>query len=90
VAAVARETGSTESAVRKGYGDDVGNHLRTDLEESSIVALDDFKNFLLKWGFLDSDFDVREWIDPAPLAQARKELAEEARNASRTGIHASA
>ena len=76
---VAQETGSTEEAVRLGYGDDVGSHLGTDLEESSVEALDDFKNFLLKWGFLAGDFDVREWIDPAPLAQARKELAERGR-----------
>ncbi|MFT3926966.1 MAG: ABC transporter substrate-binding protein [Myxococcales bacterium] len=79
---VARETGSTEAAVRLGYGDDVGSHLRTDLEESSIEALDDFKNFLLKWGFLAGDFDIRQWIDPAPLAQARKELAERPKDAA--------
>ncbi len=77
VTQVARETGSTEAAVRLGYGNDVGRHLGTDLEESSVEALDDFKNFLLKWGFLAGDFDVRQWIDPAPLAQAKKELAAE-------------
>jgi ABC-type nitrate/sulfonate/bicarbonate transport system substrate-binding protein len=87
---VARETNSTEAAVRLGYGDDVGSHLRTDLEESSIEALDDFKNFLLEWGFLAGDFDVRAWIDPAPLAQARRELAESSKAASVFGAAATA
>lgn len=74
IAHVARETASSEAAVRLGYGDDVGSHLATDLEEASIEALDDFKNFLLSAGFLPADFDVRAWIDPAPLARAQKEL----------------
>lgn len=77
---IAKETGSTEAAVRRGYGNDVGSHLRTDLDESSIEALDDFKNFLLKWGFLAGDFDVRSWIDPEPLKQAQKELVDERKN----------
>lgn len=45
------------------------------LEESSIEALSDFKDFLFAWGFLQSDFDVRSWIDPRPLARAQKSLA---------------
>lgn len=73
---VAKETHSTPEAVVAAYGKDVGSHLQTDLEESSIVALTDFKNFLLEWGFLVGDFDVREWIDPRPLAQAKRELAQ--------------
>jgi ABC-type nitrate/sulfonate/bicarbonate transport system substrate-binding protein len=50
--------------------------LRTDLQESSIVALGDFKDFLFAWGVLPNDFDVRTWIDPRPLAQAERELAQ--------------
>lgn len=68
VAYVARETGSRESDVRRAYGADL--HLRqvTDLNPSSIDALEVYKNFLLRWGFLTQDFDVRAWIDPRPLA----------------------
>jgi ABC-type nitrate/sulfonate/bicarbonate transport system substrate-binding protein len=76
VAYVARETGSSEAAVADAYGDDVGSHLQTDLEESSIVALSDFKDFLYQWKFLPNDFDVRGWIDPRPLARAREELTQ--------------
>lgn len=72
---VAEETGSTPHAVERAYGKNVGEHLRTDLEDSAVDALSDFKDFLLRWGFLPNDFDVRSWIDPRPLAQARSSLA---------------
>jgi ABC-type nitrate/sulfonate/bicarbonate transport system substrate-binding protein len=75
VSYVAKETNSTEDAVERAYGKDVGEHLRTDLEGSSIEALSDFKDFLFEWGFLENDFDVRSWIDPRPLALAQKALA---------------
>jgi ABC-type nitrate/sulfonate/bicarbonate transport system substrate-binding protein len=72
---VANETFSSEDAVERAYGKNVGEHLRTDLEPSSIEALSDFKDFLLEWDFLRADFDVRSWIDARPLALAKKALA---------------
>lgn len=77
VTLIARETGSSESAVERAYGKDVGSHLATDLKPSSLSALEDFKNFLYAWRFLPNDFDVRSWIDPRPLAWAEAELAAE-------------
>ncbi|HEY6879605.1 MAG TPA: ABC transporter substrate-binding protein [Polyangiales bacterium] len=71
---VAKETYTSTDAVARAYGSDVGSHLQTDLEESSIGALADFTSFLLDWGFLQGPFDVRAWIDPRPLAQAKREL----------------
>jgi ABC-type nitrate/sulfonate/bicarbonate transport system substrate-binding protein len=71
---VAKETHSTPESVAKAYGNNVGSHLQTDLEESSIAALADFTAFLGEWGFLQGEFDVRAWIDPRPLAQAKREL----------------
>jgi ABC-type nitrate/sulfonate/bicarbonate transport system substrate-binding protein len=71
---IARETSSSEAAVELAYGKDVGQHLQTDLEPTSIDALEDFKDFLLERGFLPRDFDVRSWIDPRPLALARERL----------------
>jgi ABC-type nitrate/sulfonate/bicarbonate transport system substrate-binding protein len=67
VAEIARETGWTQDWVRFAYGDKVHLHLGTDLSEGSIAGLEEFKNFLLKWGFLQADFDLRSWIDPEPL-----------------------
>jgi ABC-type nitrate/sulfonate/bicarbonate transport system substrate-binding protein len=89
IAYVARETGSSEAAVADAYGDDVGAHLQTALEESSIVALSDFKDFLYRWKFLANDFDVRAWIDPRPLARARELLAQaKSRGDSAVTLHA--
>jgi ABC-type nitrate/sulfonate/bicarbonate transport system substrate-binding protein len=75
VAYVARETGSSEAAVKKAYGDDLHLYQRTDLAESSIAGLEAYKNFLLQRGFLEQDFDVRAWIDPQPLAEINRYLS---------------
>ena len=72
VTEIARETGWTENWVRFAYGDKVHQHLGTDLAESSIAGLEEFKNFLLKWNFLQADFDLRSWIDPQPLADLER------------------
>lgn len=74
IAYVARETRSSEAAVRRAYGLDVNHHLSTDLQESSIDALADFTRFLAEWKFIPTDFDVRAWIDPRPLQKALFEL----------------
>jgi ABC-type nitrate/sulfonate/bicarbonate transport system substrate-binding protein len=79
LAYVARETRSAEVAVARAYGRDVHHHLRTDLEESSIVALGDFTRFLHEWKFIPNAVDVRGWIDARPLLLAQQELALEAR-----------
>lgn len=77
IAYVARETRSSEAAVRRAYGDDVNHHLQTDLDESSIEALADFTEFLYQWKFIPNRFDVRGWIDPLPLRRALEQLARE-------------
>lgn len=65
-----RETGSGDDWLRLAYGDDVHRRLRTDLDDASIAALDDFKRFLVGWKFLPADFDLHAWIDPRALAQS--------------------
>jgi ABC-type nitrate/sulfonate/bicarbonate transport system substrate-binding protein len=67
-----RETGSGDDWLRLAYGDDVHQRLRTDLDDTSIAALDDFKSFLVEWGFLPADFDIHAWIDPRALAQSHR------------------
>jgi ABC-type nitrate/sulfonate/bicarbonate transport system substrate-binding protein len=79
LAYVARETRSSEAAVRRAYGSDVNHHLRTDLEASSVTALGDFTDFLHEWKFIPNGVDVNAWIDPRPLERAQAELAAEAR-----------
>jgi ABC-type nitrate/sulfonate/bicarbonate transport system substrate-binding protein len=70
VAYIAREVGSIEPWVRHAYGEHLHQHLRTDLEESHIAALESFTAFLATHGFLAGAVDVRGWIDRAPLAEA--------------------
>ncbi len=78
VAYIAKESGSNDEYVRKAYGNDI--HLRqgTDLSAESIEALEGYKNFLLEWGFIKADFDVKAWIDPAPLAAVLSGAAKKA------------
>jgi len=62
-----RETGSGHDWLRLAYGADVHRRLRTDLDDASIAALDDFKRFLVEWRFLPADFDVHAWVDRRAL-----------------------
>jgi ABC-type nitrate/sulfonate/bicarbonate transport system substrate-binding protein len=67
VTMVARETGWADSWVRYGYGDDVHKNLRLGLSPSWVTGLDTYKNFLAAQGFLAGNFDINDWVDPAPL-----------------------
>ncbi|SAL55653.1 nitrate ABC transporter substrate-binding protein [Caballeronia sordidicola] len=76
IAYVARETRSAEHWARHAYGAQLGSQLQIGLDRDAIAALDDFKRFLFKQGFIAQDFDIASWIDPVPLASARALLAE--------------
>ncbi|ABE49818.1 ABC transporter substrate-binding protein [Methylobacillus flagellatus] len=78
VAYIAKESGSTDEYVRKAYGNDIHLHQGTDLNPEFIAALEGYKNFLLEWGFIKADFDVKAWIDPAPLAEVLRSLSQKA------------
>ena len=69
---VGRETHSTSDWVRYAYGENVHEHLQTNLEEASIKGLRSFKDFLFKWGFIPQDFDSDAWISHAPLEHSRR------------------
>jgi ABC-type nitrate/sulfonate/bicarbonate transport system substrate-binding protein len=68
VTQIARETNWTEAWVRYAYGSKVHEHLSVNLDERSIRALNEFKDFLLNWSFIPADFNLQDWIDPQPLA----------------------
>jgi ABC-type nitrate/sulfonate/bicarbonate transport system substrate-binding protein len=78
VAYIAKESGSTDEWVRKAYGNDIHLHQGTNLDPVAIAGLEGYKNFLLEWGFLKADFDVKAWIDPAPLNTVLHELRKKA------------
>ncbi len=74
---VAKEARTSEHFVRRGYGNDVHQHLRTDLDEPSLLALADFATFLHQWQFIPNSINVREWVDPRPLLLALASLSNE-------------
>ncbi len=79
---LARETGSSERIVRAAYGADANRNLKTDLEPSSVEAIAEFTKFLFDHGYLPSEVDVRAWIDPRPLEEANRAIAQQARKGS--------
>jgi ABC-type nitrate/sulfonate/bicarbonate transport system substrate-binding protein len=64
---LARESNSSEFWVTAAYGTDAHLRLRTNLNETSIVALQDFAHFLHRWKFIPNAVDVRNWIDARAL-----------------------
>jgi ABC-type nitrate/sulfonate/bicarbonate transport system substrate-binding protein len=64
---LARETNASEYWVSVAYGEDAQKKLKTDLAEQSIAAIQDFTNFLHRWGFIPQSFDVGDWVDHRPL-----------------------
>lgn len=67
---LARETNSSEYWISAAYGDDAHLRLRTDLEDISIAALQNFTDFLHRWKFIPNAVNVAEWIDARPLDAA--------------------
>ncbi|MDW5598297.1 hypothetical protein VSS74_28320 [Conexibacter stalactiti] len=72
---LAAETGGDADGVARAYGD---ARLHPDLRDDWLDALEQERAFLAQQGLLAAggDFDVREWVDPAPLAAARALLAD--------------
>ena len=68
---LARETNASEYWVSVAYGSDAQTRLRTDLAEQSLNALQDFTDFLHRWKFIPTSFDVRQWADARPLEAAQ-------------------
>jgi ABC-type nitrate/sulfonate/bicarbonate transport system substrate-binding protein len=71
---IGRETRAAEHWVRYAYPVNLHEQVRIELEPRDIAAFGSFKDFLLKHAFIPADFDVAGWIDPAPLAAARRLL----------------
>ena len=72
--AIAIETGSAEYWLDEGCGQDVAHRLAFSLDDDLVKALETRKSFLLEFGFMMRDFDIREWMDPRPLQNAMKRL----------------
>jgi ABC-type nitrate/sulfonate/bicarbonate transport system substrate-binding protein len=74
---IAHEVGIAEDFVLPGYPGEIHANLTPSLDEELVAAIESQKRFLLQHGFIEQDFDVRAWIDPAPLQAAHALLAEQ-------------
>jgi ABC-type nitrate/sulfonate/bicarbonate transport system substrate-binding protein len=63
---IASKTSTVEALLVEG----VEKSLDISLDNELIEALNLRKEFLLRHGFIPNDFDIHEWIDPAPLKKA--------------------
>jgi ABC-type nitrate/sulfonate/bicarbonate transport system substrate-binding protein len=66
------ETWSGSNGVQGAYRDDYHRSMHLDLSPERLGFLGVQKDFLYRHGFLDTDFDVAQWSDPAPLAEAHR------------------
>lgn len=64
---VANDVGATEEWVHAAYGEDLCADFGFDLSEDAIAAVEAQKDFLLRHGFIEHDFDVSGWIVREPL-----------------------
>ena len=67
---LARESNTSEYWVTVAYGLDAHERLDTSLAEDNVNGLQNFADFLLRWGFLRAAVDVRSWIDAGPFQAA--------------------
>jgi ABC-type nitrate/sulfonate/bicarbonate transport system substrate-binding protein len=66
---LAAETGAAGHGLERAYR---AAPLHPDLSEPWLAALEAQRDVLARHGFLAGDVDVRAWVDPAPLAEARR------------------
>ncbi|MBB3221155.1 ABC transporter substrate-binding protein [Pseudoduganella umbonata] len=71
-ALIGADNGADAAEVLASHGDGFHRAFTPQLSEGHIAGLEAQKNFLRDWGYLRADFDVRAWIDPAPLEEARR------------------
>jgi ABC-type nitrate/sulfonate/bicarbonate transport system substrate-binding protein len=67
---IAEETGAGREGVLAAYGRSAGDGIGVDLSDERLALLVAQKDFLLRYGYLDSDIDIREWADHEPLRAA--------------------
>ena len=69
---IARDSSIAEEWVDAAYSPSVAQALEPSITPELVSLLENQKNFLLKWGFIQDDFSVADWIAHEPLAEARR------------------
>jgi ABC-type nitrate/sulfonate/bicarbonate transport system substrate-binding protein len=67
--------GCSVQDVAGAHGASLHRGLLPSLSPLHLAGLAAQKDFLLDWGYIRQDFDVRQWVDPAPLNLALQEQA---------------
>lgn len=75
--ALTREDGRASAEIIAATFPRYATSLRPRLTQDYVDGLTAQKDFLRDWGFLAKDFDVAQWIDHGPLAEAEALLAAE-------------
>jgi len=70
----AARAGASVETVAGIQGIESPGSLRLELSDKLAALYDRQKAFLLEFGFIEHDFDLGAWIDPAPLAAAQARL----------------
>ncbi len=71
---IANEVGTAYEWADLAYGPDAHLRLCPALTDEMVLGLERQKAFLLEHGFIESDFDLRGWIDRSPLQRATRDL----------------
>lgn len=71
---LAAETQSGKEGVLLAYREGFNRSMHPNLDEDRVELLRQQKEFLLRYGFLDADFDFGSWVAHEPLTQARQTL----------------
>jgi sulfonate transport system substrate-binding protein len=69
--------GSSREDVLGSHGKNVHLSFTPKLTKQYVDGLTVQKNFLRDWGYIAQDYEINDWIDPAPLSAAEKIIAAE-------------
>ena|SRR5690606_4911339 len=70
------ETRGSAEGVSQAYRNDFHRSLHPDLSEERLALFAEQKKFLWLYGFIEQDFDFKDWVDPRPLEAAWQLRAE--------------
>ena len=79
---IPEDRNATAAEVIGSHGPDVHLSFTPKLTPEYIEGLTVQKNFLRDWGYLNTDFEVSDWIVSGPLEQAQKRVEQEKADAA--------
>jgi 2'-hydroxybiphenyl-2-sulfinate desulfinase len=71
-----KEIGATPDGLRAAYRDDFHLSLAPDLSQERVELFRQQKDWLLRYGVLDRDFDFDAWVDRRPIEEAARTLSQ--------------